>query len=1063
MWKGIVRHTRKLDLLLDNDLVAHGIELVLIIVTLGVETGAGTLTLDPVVSGGGHDTVVDGPDFLSQVLSELTGVSNDNNTTLEGLDSLGEGTERVTVEVVSRLVKDDKVGTLPRASGENDLNTLATGETTHARVRNKFGIETEVGAVLLDLLADKGTELTGGEGLLLINLSDLLGVRDNNLGTGQPSVVSGHERSPLLGLHANVVTQRPRDLVLVGVLELATRVDANDTAEGALNLVDLVHGLLILLGNDLIGTVHSLTVLTGLETPLDVLGRSRVEVVIDVSESVLLNVGNTDVLVLVDLTGGGDKFTSQDVNESRLASTVGTDDGNTRAKGDLEGNSVNLGLGGTRVLEGHVANTADGLGLGLDTLKETGLGELELHLGSTELVVGLSSGVLLDELREGTAVTAELEALVVDDVLDDVVEELGVVRHHDGGARGALEVVLEPCDVLDVQVVGRLIEQENIGALEDSTAESELHLPTTGKGSDGTLDLELRETELVKELVLELLAGRVLANLSKLLLGPGNDGLLSIGRVEIVLDVDGLDLILLGETLELLVVDSTHEGGLSGTVGTEETVTLTTLEAQVSLVQQNLGTVGQGESAVAKVDTFLLIGGNGISSGGIRAGLLAELLSDGLSISLTNDGSDVRDGVLGPDNVVVLLLINELGGDGSNVVDGLLGGGNDVLVLSLEDLLEDGSDGGDVSSAGDLGDLAVNDVTDTAEGVKSLAGLLTGLGVGKSLVVLVQAGQHLRQEGSDKLGVLHELTHVVDNDSGLTLDGGLTLNKTTVKQGNHDSEGRASDISDESGGTEQVNGLGDVLGLGDTLDELRNETLNILVDDQTANLLHGGVGSLLDLGLGVPHGLGDDGDQSGDLVSELHLGRLDKDVDAVESSHLFGPLLGVGERIEDRSDNGLDGVTADSLDDSDSGGLGGLLDGDHLVTDSGEDGAKERHEVRLNTGSDCGVGGNGTDTLASTLTGSGILLVGKLLLEDLDSLQGKSLLGGGTAEESGQVGSSGIGLIGAGGDVEVLNEVLEDSDRLGGLLASGGRRGGDVGGRHFGNFGGFGKEEGVLE
>jgi uncharacterized protein len=35
-----------------------------------------------------------------------------------------------------------------------------------------------------------------------------------------------------------------------------------------------------------------------------------------VSESVLLNVGNTDVLVLVDITGGGDKFTSQDVNES---------------------------------------------------------------------------------------------------------------------------------------------------------------------------------------------------------------------------------------------------------------------------------------------------------------------------------------------------------------------------------------------------------------------------------------------------------------------------------------------------------------------------------------------------------------------------------------------------------------------------------------------------------------------------------------------------------------------------------------------------------------------------
>ena len=34
-----------------------------------------------------------------------------------------------------------------------------------------------------------------------------------------------------------------------------------------------------------------------------------------------------------------------------------------------------------------------------------------------------------------------------------------------------------------------------------------------------------------------------------------------------MLDVDGLDLVLLGETLDLLVVDSAHEGGLSGTVG----------------------------------------------------------------------------------------------------------------------------------------------------------------------------------------------------------------------------------------------------------------------------------------------------------------------------------------------------------------------------------------------------------------------------------------------------------------------------------------------------------------
>ncbi|KAF3396471.1 hypothetical protein F1880_007236 [Penicillium rolfsii] len=1043
--------TSQLLLLLDDNLVTHGVELVLIIITLLVKAGTAALALNPVVTGGSHETVVNGPNFLSEVLSELTGVSNDDNTTLEGLDGLGEGTEGVTVQVVGRLVKDNDVGALPRAGGEDDLDTLTTGQTAHAGVGNQLGIETEVGAVLLNLLTDERAELTGGEGLLLVNLGDLLGVRHNDLGTGQPGVVVGHHGSPLLGLHADVLTKSPRDLVLVGVLELAARVDADNTTEGTVDLVDLVHGLLVLLGDDLVGTVHGLTVLTGLETPLDVLRGSGVEVVIDVSESVLLDVGDTDVLVLVDITGGGDELTSQDVDESGLASTVGTNDGNTGAQGDLEGNVANLGLGSVGVLEGHVVDTDDGLGLGLDTLEETGLGELELHLGGTELVVGAGRGHTLDELGESTTVTLQLEALVVDDVLDDTVQETGVVGDHDGSAGGGLEVVLEPLNVLDVQVVGGLVEQENIGLLEDGTAQSELHLPTTREGTNGAIELGLEETELVDKLVTDLRLDGLETDLLQLLDGPANDSQLGIGSVQVVLNVDGLDLILLGETLKLLVVDSAHEGGLAGTVGAEETVTLTTLEAQVGLVQQNLGTVGQGEGAVAQILTLLLVGGDLIGSGGIGGGTLAEGLGNGLGGLLTDDGDDVREGVLGPGGAVGVLLVNELTSDGTNVVDDSLGAGNAVLeLLLLEDILEDTGNGLDVTSGGDLGDLAVLDITDTGEGVKSLLGLLTGLGVGEGVVVLVQSRQHLGQEGSDQLGVLHELTHVVNDDSGLTLDGSLTLNETTVQQGDHDSEGGAGHVGNESGGTEQVNGLGDVLGLGNTLDELGNETLDILVDDQTANLLHGGVGGLLDVGLGVPHGLGDDGDEAGDLEGELSGGSLNKSIQALESGHLLGPLLGILERVENGGDNGLDGVAVDSLNDGSGGRLSGLLDGDHLVTNSVQNGAKERHKVGLNTGSDGGVGSDGADALAGTLAGNSILLVGELLLEGLDGLQGKSLLSDGTAEESGQVVGGSVDLIGRGGDVEVLDEVLEDGDRLGDLLARDGRNGRNVDGRHCG-------------
>jgi hypothetical protein len=92
---------------------AETYKLLLLLTILGAETGSGTLTLHPVVTGRCHATVADGPDFLSELLGELSRVSNDDNTTLEGLDGLGKGTERVTVEVVGGLVKNDQMRTLP--------------------------------------------------------------------------------------------------------------------------------------------------------------------------------------------------------------------------------------------------------------------------------------------------------------------------------------------------------------------------------------------------------------------------------------------------------------------------------------------------------------------------------------------------------------------------------------------------------------------------------------------------------------------------------------------------------------------------------------------------------------------------------------------------------------------------------------------------------------------------------------------------------------------------------------------------------------------------------------
>ena len=193
------------------------------------------------------------------------------------------------------------------------------------------------------------------------------------------------------------------------------------------------------------------------------------------------------------------------------------------------------------------------------------------------------------------------------------------------------------------------------------------------------------------------------------------------------------------------------------------------------------------------------------------------------------------------------------------------------------------------------------------------------------------------------------------------------------------------DVSDESGGTKQVDSLGDVLRLGDTLDELGNEALDILVDDKAANLLHGAVGVLLDLGFRVPHGLGDDGDEIWNAEGELDRRRLDESLDALETGQLLRPLLRRENRVDDRWECRLDGIWVHGLDNGDGGILGKVLHVDHLVGDGRENRAEEGKNVRLDAGSDGGVLSNGEDGLESPLTSTGILLVGELLLEELDS------------------------------------------------------------------------------
>ncbi len=70
--------------------------------------------------------------------------------------------------------------------------------------------------------------------------------------------------------------------------------------------------------------------------------------------------------------------------------------------------------------------------LSLDTLKERWVGELELVvLGRLKSVVRLGLGNLGYELLEVSTISAELEAVQVENIRDRVVEETRVVRYND--------------------------------------------------------------------------------------------------------------------------------------------------------------------------------------------------------------------------------------------------------------------------------------------------------------------------------------------------------------------------------------------------------------------------------------------------------------------------------------------------------------------------------------------------------------------------------------------------------------------------------------------------------
>ena len=102
---------------------------------------------------------------------------------------------------------------------------------------------------------------------------------------------------------------------------------------------------------------------------------------------------------------------------------------------------------------------------------------------------------LLDEVGEVADVLGEEAVVELRDAVDDGVDEVAVVadQHHRAGVFG--QEPLQPFDRCQVEMVGRLVEQEHVGVLEEQPGERDAHHPAAAELAGLALHVALGKAE----------------------------------------------------------------------------------------------------------------------------------------------------------------------------------------------------------------------------------------------------------------------------------------------------------------------------------------------------------------------------------------------------------------------------------------------------------------------------------------------------------------------------------------------------------------------------------------
>ena len=266
-------------------------------------------------------------------------------------------------------------------------------------------------------------------------------------------------------------------------------------------------------------------------------------------------------------------------------------------------------------------------------LRLAGLGRLSLEAGNVLfhvralrlllfvglLLLGQAFGASAFEGRVAAAIQVQLALLDMGNMVNHGVEKITVVGDQQQGARVALQPAFEPENRVQIQVVGWLVEQQQVGRAHQRLGQVQAHTPATGEVADAAIHLRVLEAQASQQLARAGIGG-ITVGAVQFTVQAGNGGavvaLLGCGQLglhaaQVVIAVEH---VVNGQPLEVvdllahmgdtpvagqqaiagircqLTAQQGEQAGFTGAVGTDQTGLVTGVQGQLGAFEQALRT-----------------------------------------------------------------------------------------------------------------------------------------------------------------------------------------------------------------------------------------------------------------------------------------------------------------------------------------------------------------------------------------------------------------------------------------------------------------------------------------